>query len=81
MPRWPFQSRMLAVEDDIPVTPAHETLRVYPWHKLEVGQSFETTIERWASARAAAWKASKKLGIKLTTRVQPNGNLRVWRVE
>lgn len=70
---------MIQVETGIPIPlPATSGRRLYPWHELEVGQSFLATGGTKNSVAAGASAFGKKLGRKFrTSKVQ--GGIRVWR--
>jgi hypothetical protein len=58
--------------------PKHKRTSKYPWHKMEVGDSFYAEI-RPQYACAMARKATERLGFKFTTRRWGDGT-RIWRV-
>lgn len=47
--------------------------------KLNVGDSFE--VAKAVLPASNAYGVAKKLGIKLTSRSEPNGKIRYWRIE
>lgn len=70
----------VGVDKDVPVPPRQ--YHVYPWERLEVGDSFG--ISRYVNVRVIRCLASrmgKKLGMKFSVREIYDGMVRVWRME
>lgn len=70
----------VGVDRDVPVPPRQ--YHVYPWERLEVGDSFG--ISQYVNAgviRCLASRMGKKLGVKFSVREMCGGTIRVWRVE
>jgi len=58
--------------------------RLYPFGKMEVGDSFvvpKNGHKSWAFLHVATTKAQKECSIRLTTRAIDDENKRVWRTE
>lgn len=74
---------MIEIETDVPLTASYKNGRpeVYPWRKLEVGDSFFVPEERTAPKHIEkrAYEAAKRTGRKFTCRRQ-DGGVRIWRV-
>lgn len=79
----------IKIDNNIPPPQERPRFRE-PIDKLEVGQSFRVEIERWASLRNAAGKATRSTNKKFTVkkvRERPKKNekmkdyARVWRVK
>lgn len=51
---------------------------VYPWHDMEVDDSFETDD---GNVRSAASSHGRRYGQKFTVHKMGNGKFRVWRVK
>jgi hypothetical protein len=71
------QSVTFTVEKDIPVA----TTRTSKYHvpKMEVGDSIGVA-KNMKSAHGAIKKELKLRGEKSTSRIQPDGSLRIWRI-
>lgn len=73
---------MYRIDKDIPVPRAAAGQTIYPLRSLEVGDSFLVpAAEVKECTRCSCRVGSKRLGIKIATRKQPDGGLRCWRVE
>lgn len=72
---------MIAIDDDIPAPlPVSSGRRLFPWHELEVGQSFLAPNRSTHSVASSATVFGRKLGRKFRT-AKVEGGIRVWRVE
>ena len=67
------------IEKGIPM-PKRLGRNKYPWHAMEIGDSFLVTNLNRNSAHAAARKASESLGRVFKAR-QTSDGVRIWRVE
>jgi hypothetical protein len=69
---------MIKVEKNVPLAPDARGKAMYPWHEMEVGDSFfvpgKTAVQMSSSAR----NVSLRLGKKFSCRTTPEG-VRVWR--
>jgi hypothetical protein len=70
---------MFTIEDDVPLPPRYGH-SLYPWDRLEVGQSFEVKGVTLASMASGAAKAGRSRGRKFVARATDSGGVRVWRV-
>jgi hypothetical protein len=75
---------MIEIEKGIPKPPTPEGYgigrRVYPWHEMEIGDSFFGNRVPFMGMRVAAAKAGKRLGMKFEVHRESSGH-RVWRTE
>lgn len=63
----------IPIDKDVPMpAPRH----VYPWHRLDVGDSFVAPIE----ARYQTAAIGKRLGVKFATEKIGPDECRIWRV-
>ncbi len=53
---------------------------LYPWHSLEIGQSFVVPLAKRNAVTAGAWDFGKRHGRKFTIRTTPEG-VQVWRTK
>jgi hypothetical protein len=68
----------LKIEKGIAI-PMRATERIYPFNIMEIGDSF--LIPPSSSKRSQnALSAAKAAGMKATSRKQPDGSVRVWRI-
>lgn len=67
------------VDKSVPLPDKSGPSRKYPFHKMEVGDSFAYPAAERNSVSGAAWHAAKVLGRKFVTRKHGDG-YRVWRV-
>lgn len=70
---------MLPVEKGIDVPRKYDCMRIYPFEEMQVGDSFSVEKSLWGALRSSAFKASRSLGRKFTTRVVDN-RIRIWRI-
>jgi hypothetical protein len=68
-----------AIERGIPITPQPRATVKYPWHEMEIGDSFlmEGKDTKTASANASA--TGSRIGKKFSCR-KVDGGVRVWRL-
>jgi len=52
----------------------------WPFHEMEVGDSFLIPAGREKAAKASAWTYGHKHGIRFTVRQEKKG-VRIWRIE
>jgi len=64
------------IEKDVPIKPRSK----YPFEEMEPGDSFHFDEWMLGAVNTAAYRYSRKLGIKLTIRKTDDG-YRCWRVE
>jgi hypothetical protein len=65
-------------EKDIPIPHPYATRQHYAWGKMEVGDCLTFHNRDLNSINVMAWRAAKRLGIKVTVR-KCEGCIRVWR--
>lgn len=71
---------MYPVQKGIPLPNKRKQGR-YPMRKLQVGDSFLIPAsEVGKNSRAAAYSSARYYGIRVCTRVQKDGAIRVWRI-
>jgi hypothetical protein len=74
------------IEKDIPIPPRRGHRRAdgdlrWPLSRLQPGESFSVPRGEQTALRQAISPYQKRYGIKLRTRLQADGTLRVWRVD
>ena len=67
------------IDKNVPM-PGVGSLGIYPWDKMEVGDSFLVKGKNAASVRTVVWFAGKQHGRKFSTRTVDDG-VRVWRIK
>jgi hypothetical protein len=71
------------IEKGVPVPEKGRPYKVkYPIAKMEIGDSFviEADDAKTNSRKSYLYALSARAGIRVTTRKQPDGSLRVWRI-
>lgn len=72
---------MRKVEKNIPIPNNHPGRKKrYPFDSMEIGDSFETSVIKFNSARSAAWSYGKKSGKVFTSRRFKTIG-RIWRIK
>jgi len=77
---------MYTIDKNIPITASEGSRgRTYPFHDMEVGDSFFTTRVRAGKARASAYQHGKLHSMKFVSRQQTSKEgevgVRIWRVK
>lgn len=74
-------AKIIKIEKRIPIPPIvrHSSVRIYPFDKLKIGDSFLFSSEDCFRGSVLANKIKRKLKVKLIVRNTLKG-LRVWRV-
>lgn len=68
------------IEKGIPLQPIQKGVVKYPFHKMDVGDSFSVPKPDGRKLRSASSAYAKRIGKKFTVRTQ-GGVVRLWRVE
>ncbi len=63
-----------------PPRPLHKNLK-YPWHDMDVGDSFVVPETKVRGIRSVAEIASLRYGKRFVHGMDPRGQTRVWRTE
>ena len=77
-----MSNELYIIEKNIPITKGVVNKVIYPFEKMELGDSFAINCKNVKDASNQRYKvimSAKKLNIKITTRKQPNNVVRVWR--
>jgi hypothetical protein len=72
----------IPIQSDVPIPPPGNKL--YPWAKMEVGDSFAVPLSFGDRVKSAAWYYGKKHGVKFRTAQVIEGDslvVRIWRIE
>lgn len=67
------------IEKGVPIPPARHG-RKYPWHEMEIGDSF-VVPDMSKSHAGAVCGGARKNGRKFSFRLLETGGVRIWRVE
>lgn len=71
----------MKIEKNIPVPSPHAAREKYPFHQMEIGDSFVVPVDRRTAASAACTWYKKKHGMRFVTRTTEDGKfVRVWRI-
>ena len=71
----------MEIEKTIPIPRAHATRGKYPFHQMEIGDSFVVPVDRRIAASVACDWYKRKHGMKFVTRKTEDGKfVRVWRI-
>ncbi len=71
----------MEIEKNIPVPRAYAAREKYPFHQMEIGDSFVVPVDRGVAASVACSWYKKKHGMKFVTRKTKDGKfVRVWRI-
>ena len=73
---------MFKIEKNIPVPSSRGRVAIYPFREMEVGDSFAVPGMKQPVLSNLACQAAKRIGDgrRYSTRRQPDGSIRVWRV-
>lgn len=73
---------MYEIEKGVPIPPQAKGIRKYPLPNMEPGDSFAVSMKDKGSFHSSIqkWK-ERHPEQKWTSRTQPDGSLRVWRIE
>lgn len=73
---------MYEIEKGIPIPQQNKGVRIYPFPTMEVGDSF-LVLDGGRNKAVSALVRFKKHNAtrKFTVRTQPDGSLRIWRIE
>lgn len=66
----------LPIDEDVPVPPRHR----YPFEQMNVGDSLAIPADEYPRARMGALNYSQRRTVRFTSRKQPDGTGRIWRV-
>lgn len=73
---------MYEIEKGIPVPTQNKGMRIYPFPTMEVGDSFLVADGGRNRAMSALVRYKQhNAGRRFTVRTQPDGSLRIWRIE
>ena len=65
-------------DDHVSIPNSRNTLVETTLRQIKHGQSFIDPVKR----PACIWRdCARKIGIKVTARIQPDGHYRIWRIE
>jgi len=71
----------IQIDKEIPIPEIHKTRLIYPFHMMNIGDSFSVPADKAASMRNCIIHYQKKNKAKFLTRLNRNGTqVRVWRV-
>lgn len=75
---------MIVIEKNIPIPSPRNPLsmgrpRIYPFHVMEVGDSFAVIMKKKNAVAATANRYGKNNNMKFATRKMDDGTIRVWR--
>ena len=73
---------MIEIQVGVPIAPIERKTRVskYPWHAMEIGDSFFVADLTARGFAGSVYSAGKRSGKKFTVRAM-DGGVRVWRIE
>jgi hypothetical protein len=69
---------MYEIEKNVALPPEPNTLGIYPWRELEIGDSFFVKDKKKNNISNMASQAGKRMARKFTIRAM-EGGIRVWR--
>lgn len=73
---------MYEIEKGIPIPPQNKGVRIYPFDTMEIGDSFLVPDGGGNKAVSALQQYRKKdTTRRFTVRAQPDGTMRIWRIE
>lgn len=76
---------MFTIEKNVPIPEAAHlnkpTRRTYPWHEMDVGDSFVVPNTKRAAASSAMSQFNRKnqLNMRFISYIQKDGSMRIWR--
>jgi hypothetical protein len=73
-----FDKPLYQIETGVPLPTGGRPIK-YPLRDMQVGDSFLIPAEDHKAK--SIYQSAKQAGVRITTRAQPDGSLRVWRLE